>query len=137
MNTGLSLSEIIATFFALASLAIFSASMIAGYRFNHKVRTTKQIDPHEQKRLKRWFIIGPFLAGICVPMMGLALSLESPDGLERITLSEVLFSFLLCGGSSAIGGTVLYLYIIWRSKFLLKYIYKQEVPPDFQRDKPD
>lgn len=141
MNAGLHLLEIIAAFFGLVSLVIFSASVIAAYGFSHKVRTTRRIDPHERKRLKRWLIIGPFLSGICVPMMGLALSLVpspgSPEGLERMTLSEVLFSFLFCGGSSAVGGVVLYLYTIWRWKFLLEYFYEQEGPDDSRRDKPD
>lgn len=135
MNMGL--SEIIATFFSLASLGIFSASMVAAYRFSHKVRTTKRIDPHEGERLKRWLLIGPFLSGICIAITGLALSLGSPHGLERITLFEVLFSFLLCGGSSAILGGVLYLYTIWRWKFLLEYFYKQERQNDSRRGKSD
>ncbi len=136
MNEAPHYLEILALGFSLSGLTILSLTMILGYRFNRRVRATRRIDPREKRLLAWQTILGMFVFGICAALTGLSLSLWSPAGLARLTPYEVLFSLLFCGGSSALGGVALYLYTIWRWKFLLKYFYEQGLDGSW-RDKPD
>lgn len=120
MNAGPRYLEVLALVFGLGGLTILSITMIKGYRFNRQVRVSRRIDPREQKRFARQTILGFFVTGICMAATGLSLSLWSPVGLKRLTIYEVLFSFLLFGGSSVLLGALLYYYIIARWKALLR-----------------